>query len=284
MARAVRVEVLEVQILDVRGDVGGSPGDEAIAAERDRRGTGQRGADDVEIRRRQVREYQVEGTRVPRCGSLASSGFPEAVRVPSTTQLFDPSDSVAPPPSRKSAASGTPPVNADAHAADVEWAWSFGERPVGRVGRVGGQSTRRVRPVRLTRRGRRHDRKPCRRIRGHQLRHPFLADRANEVVAQELERVVGAQIPGHHLDPDDDVGSGPRFRLEPQQRELERQRGAVVCGEERVHARHVGIHLLLRPSGCSVPRRLCRPAETHRPQETGPAAVRAAPKISHNRP
>src|SRR5262245_65667256 len=64
--------------------------------------------------------YQVEGTRVPRCGSLASSGFPEAVSVPSTTQLFEPSASVLPPRRRKSRASGTPPDNAAAQAAEVD--------------------------------------------------------------------------------------------------------------------------------------------------------------------
>src|SRR5262245_47606751 len=38
--------------------------------------------------------YQVDGSRVPRCGSLARSGFPVVVIVPSTTQLFEPMPSV----------------------------------------------------------------------------------------------------------------------------------------------------------------------------------------------
>ena len=50
--------------------------------------------------------YQSEGIWAPRCGSLASSGLPEAVIVPSTTQLFDPS---APP---------RPGSRADAKASD----------------------------------------------------------------------------------------------------------------------------------------------------------------------
>ena len=34
--------------------------------------------------------YQTPGIEVLRCGSLASSGLPEAVCSPETTQLFDP--------------------------------------------------------------------------------------------------------------------------------------------------------------------------------------------------
>src|SRR5262249_15868271 len=35
--------------------------------------------------------YHNDGICASRCGSLASSGFPDAVIVPSTTQLFEPS-------------------------------------------------------------------------------------------------------------------------------------------------------------------------------------------------
>src|SRR5262245_6131363 len=55
--------------------------------------------------------YHVDGSRVPRGGSLASSGLPLAVRVPSTTQLFDPSPSPV-PACRKSATAGLPPESA----------------------------------------------------------------------------------------------------------------------------------------------------------------------------
>src|SRR5205807_6986770 len=52
--------------------------------------------------------YHVDGARVPRCGSLASSGLPLAVSVPSTTQLFEPSASDAAPPRSKSRTAGEP--------------------------------------------------------------------------------------------------------------------------------------------------------------------------------
>ncbi len=41
--------------------------------------------------------YQTEGITTPRCGSLASSGFPVAVWAPETTQEFDPMSSPAGP-------------------------------------------------------------------------------------------------------------------------------------------------------------------------------------------
>src|SRR5438874_10905400 len=52
--------------------------------------------------------YQVDGSRALRCGSFASIGLPLAVSVPSTTQLFEPSASLAAPPSRKSRTVGSP--------------------------------------------------------------------------------------------------------------------------------------------------------------------------------
>ena len=65
------------------------------------------------------------------------------------------------------------------------------------------------------------------RIRRHQLGSPLRSDAGEHVAAQQLERVVRAEIPGHHLDPHQDVGPGPRLRLEAQQRELRRQRAAM---------------------------------------------------------
>ena len=59
--RPCRVEMLAIEILDVRGDVGRAPSDEAIAAERHRGRAGQRRADDVEIAARDV--HQVPGGR-----------------------------------------------------------------------------------------------------------------------------------------------------------------------------------------------------------------------------
>src|SRR4051812_40732508 len=63
--------------------------------------------------------YQVEGRRVPRWGSLASSGLPLADSVPSTTQLFDPSPSVD-GPLRKSRTRGSPVETADMNARDQD--------------------------------------------------------------------------------------------------------------------------------------------------------------------
>src|SRR5712692_9013419 len=61
--------------------------------------------------------YQVDGSRVPRCGSLARSGLPEAVIVPSTTQLFEPNASAVAPPRRKALTVGKPVDRPDARAA-----------------------------------------------------------------------------------------------------------------------------------------------------------------------
>src|SRR3954469_21548662 len=57
--------------------------------------------------------YQVDGTCALRCGSLASSGLPDAVNVPSTTQLFEPSASADAPPRRMRLISGSPPASDD---------------------------------------------------------------------------------------------------------------------------------------------------------------------------
>src|SRR5207237_9872673 len=71
--------------------------------------------------------YQIEGSLVPRCGSLARSGRPLEVSVPSITQLFDPSASDVALPNRRSRTVGSPAVRLDARAADhatVGWVWS----------------------------------------------------------------------------------------------------------------------------------------------------------------
>ena len=75
------------------------------------------------------------------------------------------------------------------------------------------------------------------------------ADARDEVVAQELERVVGAEIPRHHLHPHHHIGAGERLRLEAQQRELGRQRAAVMRRDERVHAGDVRVDLLSTACG-----------------------------------
>src|SRR5579872_2028015 len=64
--------------------------------------------------------YHVDGIRALRCGSLASIGLPDAVIVPSTTQLLDPRPSVAAPASRKSRTVGSPIDSARASDTDAD--------------------------------------------------------------------------------------------------------------------------------------------------------------------
>src|SRR5438105_1610223 len=64
--------------------------------------------------------YHVDGVFALRWGSFASSGLPLAVRVPSTTQLFDPSASVRAGPSRKSVTAGSPDERLPASAWDQD--------------------------------------------------------------------------------------------------------------------------------------------------------------------
>jgi len=65
----------------------------------------------------------------------------------------------------------------------------------------------------------------------------------------------------------DDVGAGPRLRLEPQERELRRQTAARVRRDERVDAGDVRVDLRLRPVGQRVPGVPGGPAEPDGPQE-----------------
>ena len=122
--------------------VGRAPGDETIAPERDRRRAGQRGADDRRNRRAETcARYQVDGSRVPRCGSLASSGLPVAVSVPSTTQLFEPSPRSSRYRRERRATAGSPrtdsrqdcgtmssPADRRARSPRQEWAGCFRRR------------------------------------------------------------------------------------------------------------------------------------------------------------
>ncbi len=86
-------------------------------------------------------------------------------------------------------------------------------------------------------------------------------------MAQELEYVVRAQIPRHHLHPHDHVDAGPRLGLEAEQRELRRQPSAVVRDDEGVDAGDVGVDLLLRPVGRRGPRVLRRASESDRAEK-----------------
>src|SRR5438093_1229896 len=85
---------------------------------------------------------------------------------------------------------------------------------------------------------------PVVRVRRHEFRHPLCADGRNDLVTKQLERVVPAQIPRHHLDPHENVGTGPWSRLEAEQREFRRQLAAVVRRNERVDAGDIRVDLL----------------------------------------
>src|SRR5439155_17574239 len=80
--------------------------------------------------------YHNEGICAPRCGSLARSGFPDALSVPSTTQLFDPSASEFALPRRNSRTAGWPLERLLARALDQEGAGKV--EGAGRTGRAGG--------------------------------------------------------------------------------------------------------------------------------------------------
>src|SRR5207248_2358932 len=69
------------------------------------------------------------------------------------------------------------------------------------------------------------------------------------------------------LDPGEHVGAAPRLGFGPQQRELRRQRGAMVAGEERVDAGDVRVHLSLRLVRHRGPRRARGAPEADGPEE-----------------
>src|SRR6478672_7029754 len=86
-------------------------------------------------------------------------------------------------------------------------------------------------------------------------------------MAHQLERVVRAEIPRHHLDPHEHVGPRERLWLEPKQREFRRQQSSVVCADEGVHACAVRIDLLTCIVGQTIPGRSCGTAESNCPKE-----------------
>jgi hypothetical protein len=114
----------------------------------------------------------------------------------------------------------------------------------------------------------RHDRKTVRRVRRHELRHALGADRPNQIVTQQLERIVRAQVPRHHLHPHDHVRPAPRLWFESQQRELRRQLGAVMRGDERVDPGDVRVDLFPSPRRRGGPRGTGRTAEADGAQES----------------
>ena len=93
----------------------------------------------------------------------------------------------------------------------------------------------------------RHDAQAVLGGRRHQLLHPFHADSAHEVVAEELERIVRAEIPRHHLDPDHDIDARPGLGCEAEQREFRRKLRALMRLDERIDSRDIGVDACLRP-------------------------------------
>ena len=111
------------------------------------------------------------------------------------------------------------------------------------------------------------DAQPVRRVRRHQLRilsSPTVRIRSWRSSSNDIVR---AQVPGHHLHPDDDVRGRPGFGLEAQQREFRRQPAAVMRRDERVDAGDVRVDLLLRPVRHRRPRRARGAAEADRAQK-----------------
>ena len=223
--------------------------------------------------------YQSDGICAPRCGSLASSGLPLAVIVPSTTQLFDPSAS--PVPRQKAS---------DANGLDARLTSSASRRRGRRLLMPASQAASRGRNARL----------PCAsatacRVRVRMLRPSAgyggissavrsAPTRCEQVVPQQLERVVRAEVPRHHLDPHEHVGAGPRLGLEAQQRELRRQPAAVMRRDERVDAGDVGVDLAPCVWPAARPRPLAPRGRSRPSEEIDPAAASPRRRSSDSRP
>ena len=276
------IEVLAIQILDVGEHVGLAPRDVSIAADRHRRRAWQRGADDVEVARRHVRQIPERGhvrgeVRIVGEQGLAARG----------ERAVD--DPVVRPEALGGAAAAE--QIADEYVAGREACGEAGgpaRRPA--VGRVLG--SRRLRARFLGRSAAAENAQCVRRIWREQVVHPCQPDARGEVVSHELHRVVRAQIPRHHLGPDQHVGARPRFGFEAQDRELGRECAAVVRFEKRVHSGHVGVYGFARIGRQAVPRRACRAAEAHgteksilrdrrRPENLGQAAKPDPPLELH---
>ena len=216
-----RIEPFAIEILDVGGDVGFAPGDVAVASDRHRRRARQRGADDVEVAGRHVRQIPERGhvraeMRIVGEQRLAAGGQ-RAVDDPVVrAERFGPSR-------RRAAARRTASVAAEQPAANA-----FDQRS--RVRGAGSRQSCCVSDVRWpaacdrSTAGRSRMLRPSRGYGGISSAIRSGPTRGEQIVAQQLERVVRAQIPRHHLDPDEHVGPGPRLRLEAEQRELRRQR------------------------------------------------------------
>ena len=200
-------------------DVGFAPGDVPVAADGDRGRAGQRRADDVEVAGGHVREIPERrhvGAEVRIVGEqrLAAGGQRAVDHPVVRAERFGPPPpssscrTAAWPPSARAKALG-PARRRSAARCPRRFASPDVRSPAG-VATVAGLAV--------------DDAQAVQRIRRQQLGHPLGADAREQVVAHQLERVVRAEIPRHHLDPHQHVGPGERLGLEAQQRELRRQR------------------------------------------------------------
>ena len=85
---------------------------------------------------------------------------------------------------------------------------------------------------------------------------------------QQLERVILAEVPRHHLDPGEHVRPAPWLRLESQHRELQRELAPVVGRYERVDAGDVGVDVGPGLRRQRVPGRSRRTARADRSKES----------------
>ena len=104
------------------------------------------------------------------------------------------------------------------------------------------------------------------RVRRHEVGHPLRTQLRDEIVPQQLPRIVRAQVPRHHLLPDDDVGAGPGLGREAEEEEFGRQRGPF--GEKRVHPGDVGVRVSFRAFRQPVPGGARRAAEPYCAKKT----------------
>ena len=258
------VDPLAIEILDVGGHVGQPPGNRAVPSKRDRRRAGQRGADEIDIPRRDVGEIPGRrrfGTKMRIVGEQRFAGRAEA-----SHQQPSCSSRVIRPTRRRAGSRGRREalLRARADRAPTE-SPPFEERPNGAflpvviAAIVIAQNVRNHVPAKYG--------EASIRRRWHELSHPFHAHRTNEVVSQQFERIIRAQVPRHHLHPDHDVNSGPGFGLKSQQRELRRKQGVAVGRDVGVHPCDVGVDLFLRPGRHMLPGALRRAPESDRPQK-----------------
>ena len=87
---AVVVELLNVEVFDIRAEVGETPGDVAIVPDDDHGRPGRVTPATSKSPAVRCASYQAFGMCWSRCMSFDNSGLPETVCAPETTQLLEP--------------------------------------------------------------------------------------------------------------------------------------------------------------------------------------------------